>query len=59
MAETFFKQGNGASQHTVHAMGHAHIDTGLSILSTFPNNVGHVFVSIVSLLSDLYIDIQV
>lgn len=27
IAEEFFKQGNGASQHTLHAMGHAHIDT--------------------------------
>ncbi|KAK3097644.1 hypothetical protein FSP39_011690 [Pinctada imbricata] len=26
-AESFFKEGNGASQHTLYAMGHAHIDT--------------------------------
>lgn len=27
IAEKFFKQGNGASQHTLHAMGHCHMDT--------------------------------
>lgn len=31
LAHKFFSQRNGESQHTVHAMGHCHIDTGLSI----------------------------
>jgi len=30
MAHKFFSQRNGESQHTVHAMGHCHIDSGLS-----------------------------
>ena len=30
LAESFFTQRNGGSQHTVHAMGHCHIDTGLN-----------------------------
>nr|XP_015198938.1 PREDICTED: alpha-mannosidase 2C1 [Lepisosteus oculatus] len=28
LAEVFFSQRNGQSQHTVHAMGHCHIDSG-------------------------------
>lgn len=29
LAHSFFGQRNGESQHTVHAMGHCHIDSGL------------------------------
>lgn len=28
LAQNFFNQRNGQSQHIVHAMGHCHIDTG-------------------------------
>lgn len=28
LAQTFFNQRNGESQHTAHVMGHCHIDTG-------------------------------
>lgn len=28
LAERFFKQRNGQSQHTLYAMGHAHMDSG-------------------------------
>lgn len=28
LAQTFFSQPNGESQHTIHAMGHCHIDSG-------------------------------
>lgn len=28
LAQTFFSQHNGESQHTIHAMGHCHIDSG-------------------------------
>lgn len=31
LAQKFFSQGNGQSQHVVHAMGHCHIDTGLKL----------------------------
>lgn len=33
LAHTFFSQRNGDSQHTAHAMGHCHIDSGLSLMS--------------------------
>ena len=33
LALKFFSQRNGESQHTVHAMGHCHIDSGLSFYS--------------------------
>lgn len=29
LAHSFFSQRNGESQHTAHAMGHCHIDSGL------------------------------
>lgn len=31
LAHEFFCQRNGQSQHTVHAMGHCHIDTGFNV----------------------------
>ena len=31
LAQKFFTQRNGQSQHTVHAMGHCHIDSGLNL----------------------------
>uniref|UniRef100_A0A672J0Y4 Glycoside hydrolase family 38 central domain-containing protein n=1 Tax=Salarias fasciatus TaxID=181472 RepID=A0A672J0Y4_SALFA len=38
LAQNFFSQRNGDSQHTVHAMGHCHIDSGLDFYSiNFPN----------------------
>lgn len=33
LAHNFFSQRNGESQHTAHAMGHCHIDSGLSLIS--------------------------
>ncbi len=35
LAHNFFSQRNGDSQHTVHAMGHCHIDSGLSLISVY------------------------
>ena len=32
IAEEFLSEGNGQSQHTVHAMGHCHIDSGIYIM---------------------------
>ena len=32
IAKKFFNQKNGDSQHTIHAMGHAHMDTGIHII---------------------------
>ena len=34
IAKKFFNQKNGDSQHTIHAMGHAHMDTGIYTVST-------------------------
>lgn len=36
LAQTFFSQHNGQSQHAIHAMGHCHIDSG-STTSFFPS----------------------
>ena len=33
-ADKFLKQKNGEGQHTIHAMGHCHIDTGMGYTST-------------------------
>ena len=33
-ADKFLKHKNGEGQHTIHAMGHCHIDTGMEYTST-------------------------
>lgn len=33
LAQKFFNQKNGQSQHIMHAMGHCHIDTGFGFYS--------------------------
>ncbi|CAL1528910.1 unnamed protein product [Lymnaea stagnalis] len=35
IAEHFFTQRNGQSQHTLYAMGHAHIDTGIHLFISY------------------------
>lgn len=48
LAQKFFSQRNGESQHTVHAMGHCHIDSGLRFktLITWSYNTVLVFTCI-------------
>lgn len=41
LALSFFSQRNGQSQHTTHAMGHCHIDSGVA--SSSWKEAGHVY----------------